>query len=1179
MKNATKRSIVLIMAFMLCVGMLSMLAQPAQAATVDYVYSGNYVYNWGTRGTTATFLSPMAEDFYEDNNTSYETLSALSGSSSESGVPSSSLYKTLHNLMESNHDYKTSYDGTKNLFQYTDCQNSGGKISSFYSGNAIGPSWNGGWNREHTWPNSKGDKAGQGENDLMMLRPTATSENSSRSNDAYGQSSGYYNPNSASNGQYDLRGDVARIILYVYVRWECTNTGSGYNPNGIFGTNGVFESKAVLLDWMEADPVDTWELGRNDAAESILGTRNVFVDFPELGFLLYNEDVPADYTTPSGSAAASAYEINAYSANSSYGTVSINGNSVVASPKTGYMTTGYTLISGTATVVQEGNVFTVTPTSDCTIQINFAAKEKATLSVVENGTTVSGISAYVGDTLVLPAHSTDVPEGMTFVGWVLKAVTETNTRPAQIYTPGTAYTVSSANTSIYSLYSYAGEGEGGASDVFKQVTSAPASWEGEYVLTGRKTGSMRIFLADGTTPNANTASKPLDETPITMSGDTLNGVTDAYVIVIESVGNNQYTIRLKGAASTLYLAVTTDSNSALNAVSTVSDQAKWTLATGEGGSVTIKNVAFTSRQIQYNAGSDMFRPYTGTQTAVYLYKAQAGTVTMYATAVGAQCTHNNAYDVPAQAPECDIPGYTAGVYCPDCKEYLSGHEEQPALDHGNAYEVPAQAPTCTEVGYTSGLYCPDCDAYLIGHATQAALNHKNAYEVSAQAPTCTEAGYTAGVYCPDCEKYISGHTEQPSTGHSYNAVVTPPQVGKQGYTTYTCENCSDSYVADYTDPLTGIVITGQPANQSAEKDANAIFTVTATGNGLKYQWYYTSNGENWYTTGLPGAQTAQLTVKALAGRNGYQYRCQITDADKNTVITEAATLTVTEPEVAFAITGQPANRSAEKDTNAIFTVTATGNGLKYQWYYTISGTTWNTTGLPGAQTAQLTVKALAGRNSYQYRCVVTNSAGEKLTSDAATLTVTEPAVAFAITGQPANKSAEKDANAIFTVTATGNGLKYQWYYTSNGENWYTTGLPGAQTAQLTVKALIGRNGYQYRCQITDASGEVLTTNAATLTVAEPAVAFAITGQPDNKNAVVGENAVFTVTATGNGLKYQWYYTSNGENWYTTGLPGAQTAQLTVNALIGRNGYQYRCQITDASGEVLTTNAATLTVNQ
>ena len=59
----------------------------------------------------------------------------------------------------------------------------------------------------------------------------------------------------------------------------------------------------ALLAWMEEDPVDTWEMGRNDAVQSITGTRNVFVDYPEYAWLLFGREIPSDMTTPSGEAA------------------------------------------------------------------------------------------------------------------------------------------------------------------------------------------------------------------------------------------------------------------------------------------------------------------------------------------------------------------------------------------------------------------------------------------------------------------------------------------------------------------------------------------------------------------------------------------------------------------------------------------------------------------------------------------------------------------------------------------------------------------------------------------------------------------------------------------------------------------------------------------------------------
>ncbi|MBR5144058.1 MAG: endonuclease, partial [Clostridia bacterium] len=292
MSKFIKRSLASVLVLATIISLILSIGMNVSAADFSYVYSGQYIYNWGERGEEATFLSPNAKSFYEDNNTSYDILSSYSGGTGQSDAPSSKLYSELKKLMSGNHTYITSYSATKDLFKYTDCQNNGGKISSFYSGTLIGPNWGeGSWNREHTWPNSKG-LGGSDEDDIMMLRPTAISENSSRGNTAYGQSNGYYHPNSESDGEYDLRGDVARIFLYVYVRWG--------NTSYAWGASGVMESVDVLLEWMEADPVDTWELGRNDSVESITGTRNVFVDYPELAFILFGEEIPDNMSTPSG---------------------------------------------------------------------------------------------------------------------------------------------------------------------------------------------------------------------------------------------------------------------------------------------------------------------------------------------------------------------------------------------------------------------------------------------------------------------------------------------------------------------------------------------------------------------------------------------------------------------------------------------------------------------------------------------------------------------------------------------------------------------------------------------------------------------------------------------------------------------------------------------------------------
>ena len=178
----------------------------SSADEVDYKTSSGYIANWGARGEVATFLSSYAEDFYTGSYV-YEMMSNLRGGTSTSNAPSSELYKSLQALMKSKHTHQTSYQETRQQYRYTDCvSNNTSNISSFYSGKQLSGSWDGGntWNREHTWPNSKG-LGGNDENDIMMLRPTSVSENSSRGNTAYGEGSSYFDPGES------VRGDCARI--------------------------------------------------------------------------------------------------------------------------------------------------------------------------------------------------------------------------------------------------------------------------------------------------------------------------------------------------------------------------------------------------------------------------------------------------------------------------------------------------------------------------------------------------------------------------------------------------------------------------------------------------------------------------------------------------------------------------------------------------------------------------------------------------------------------------------------------------------------------------------------------------------------------------------------------------------------------------------------------------------
>ena len=781
MKQMMKRSLAMVMVLVLCLGILSGVTVSADAA-------GSWLYNWGTRETVAGELSSYAEAFYVKNNTTYEYLSSLEGSSNLSTVSGSSLYRELQDLMVTNHKVITSYGDTREMYAYTDCQNGGGRISSFYSGNEIGPAWDGGstWNREHTWPNSKGDASGQGENDIMMLRPAAKSENGARGNKAYGESGSFYNPNSESGGKHNLHGDVARIMLYVYVRWG--NTGS------MWGSEGVIESKDVLLKWMAEDPVDTWELGRNDSVQSITGTRNVFVDYPELAFLLFNETVPTDMVTPSGKASSSAaYTVTAVANDDAFGTVSVSGKVITAVPAAGYYVAGYTVTSGSATVTQSGNSFVVNATEDCTVQINFAPKATTNVFFWENGTMASSKIVHLGDAITLPGHTGVLPEGYTFVGWSKGEFAETDTYPTATMKAGSSYTVNE-NTNLFAVYSYEVEGEGGGEgtptttttsvniatyasangwkndtkyptitmDSNVTVTSKGGQYTGKYFTSGT---NWRIYQTD--------------------SGTFTVTAADGYIIDTVKVtysASNSGVMTYNGKNITSKTAVAVGASSA-------------TFGVGNTGGKTNGQVRITAIEVVYSGAAS----------------GGPAKVTYYTTGINAACQHVNTSFVEGKAATCTTTGWTDGTYCNDCKTYVAGHVEIPANGHETAVWMDTVPSTCCVNGTAGHYHCDICNANYAEKAPTAHTlsdadlklpldreNHDGDTELrGACDPTCTKPGYTGDLYCLGCYNPIRLGSEIPVESHAIKAVEAkePTHAEDGNIAHYLCGTCG-KYFAD-----------------------------------------------------------------------------------------------------------------------------------------------------------------------------------------------------------------------------------------------------------------------------------------------------------------------------------------------------------------------------------------------
>lgn len=150
-------------------------------------------------------------------------------------------------------------------------------------------------NREHVWPNSRlgvprntlTNSSRRIDSDPHNLRIIIPETNRNRSNFLF------VNSEPSANGYVilgtdtyypgnDHRGDVARILLYMAVRYKdiLILDESMYGDNySLSGTS--FGNIKVLLQWHQDDPVDAFEIQRNNVIHSHQGNRNPFIDRPE----------------------------------------------------------------------------------------------------------------------------------------------------------------------------------------------------------------------------------------------------------------------------------------------------------------------------------------------------------------------------------------------------------------------------------------------------------------------------------------------------------------------------------------------------------------------------------------------------------------------------------------------------------------------------------------------------------------------------------------------------------------------------------------------------------------------------------------------------------------------------------------------------------------------------------
>ncbi len=135
------------------------------------------------------------------------------------------------------------------------------------------------WNT--TGPNSTVD----GVSDAHHIRSANGQENSSRNNKNYGTvaSGTVYTGPTGTQGSW--RGDVARALFYMAVRFNYLDVVNGdpseYLVDGVTAS-GEIGDLATLLSWNTSDPADDFEMNRNNVIYDWQMNRNPFIDYPML---------------------------------------------------------------------------------------------------------------------------------------------------------------------------------------------------------------------------------------------------------------------------------------------------------------------------------------------------------------------------------------------------------------------------------------------------------------------------------------------------------------------------------------------------------------------------------------------------------------------------------------------------------------------------------------------------------------------------------------------------------------------------------------------------------------------------------------------------------------------------------------------------------------------------------
>ncbi len=243
-----------------------------------------------------------------------------------SGKTGEELKTALNNIIKGHTTFSYTASGTDvwDILKETDRDpNNSNNVILLYSGRSVnGPQEynNGaGWSREHVWAKSRGDfgtSHGAG-TDVHHLRPCDVSMNSTRNNRWFAEcdvpvyDEGVFTGSYKSDTEWlwkpraEVNGDVARMIFYMATRYEGHDGDPDlepidYIPSDNYTKDPIHALLTDLLAWHLEDPVDDWEINRNNIIyTNYQHNRNPFIDHPEyVGYIWEGGTPDPGYASP-----------------------------------------------------------------------------------------------------------------------------------------------------------------------------------------------------------------------------------------------------------------------------------------------------------------------------------------------------------------------------------------------------------------------------------------------------------------------------------------------------------------------------------------------------------------------------------------------------------------------------------------------------------------------------------------------------------------------------------------------------------------------------------------------------------------------------------------------------------------------------------------------------------------